>query len=182
MQVEIVNADKKIRYNFGDIWALVQPFYLFIIPFLLGRITVQFMSKDLADQVFICADVIIGMLLMYAGALIILEYKCSGIYQELKGKWHTKKLQRMLREYDLAGAELLSRGEGYVIELSLHRSKAIDLKEKKIEIPFQTELSQTDHLILDMSKMILYFPTGKKASERSEGRDGAYEDDHRLCN
>ena len=109
MQVEIVNADKKIRYNFGDIWALVQPFYLFIIPFLLGRFTVQFMSKDLADQVFICADVIIGMLLMYAGALIILEYKHSGIYQELKGKWYTKKLQRMLREYDLAGAELLPR-------------------------------------------------------------------------
>ena len=131
MQVEIVNADKKIRYNFGDIWALVQPFYLFIIPFLLGRITVQFMSKDLADQVFICADVIIGMLLMYAGALIILEYKHSGIYQELKGKWYTKKLQRMLREYDLAGAELLPRGEGYVIELSLHRLKRLNSKRKR---------------------------------------------------
>lgn len=26
MQIEIINADKKIRYNFGDIWALVQPY------------------------------------------------------------------------------------------------------------------------------------------------------------
>ncbi len=162
MQIEIINADKKIRYNFGDIWALVQPFYLFIIPLLLGRITVQFMSKDLADQIFICIDVIIGLLLMYAGALIILEYKCSGIYQELKGKWHTKKLQRMVGEYDLAGAELLPRGEGYLIEISLRQSKAISPKEKKIEIPFQTELSQTDHLILDMRKMILYFPAEGK--------------------
>ena len=162
MQIEIINADKKIRYNFGDIWALVQPFYLFIIPLLLGRITVQFMSKYLADQIFICIDVIIGLLLMYAGALIILEYKCSGIYQELKGKWHTKKLQRMLGEYDLAGAELLPRGEGYLIEISLRQSKAISPKEKKIEIPFQTELSQTDHLILDMRKMILYFPAEGK--------------------
>ena len=173
MQVEIINVDKKIRYNFGDIWALVQPFYLFIIPLLLGRTTVQFMSKDLADQIFICADVIIGLLLMYAGALIILEYKCSGIYQELKGKWHTKKLQSMLGEYDLAGAELLPRGEGYLIEISLRQSKAVSPKEKKIEIPFQTELSQTDHLILDMRKMILYFPADKKGSEKSEGRNGA---------
>ena len=163
MQVEIVNADKKIRYNFGDIWALVQPFYLFIFPFLMGRITVQFMSKDLTDQLFICAGVVMGILLMCAGALIILEYKYTGVYQELKGKWYTKKLQRILEEYDLAGAELLSRGEGYVIELSLHRSKEIDLKEKKIEIPFQTELSQTDHLILDMRKMVLYFTAEKKA-------------------
>ena len=44
---------------------------------------------------------------------------------------YEKAAENVLREYDLAGAELLPRGEGYVIELSLHRLKAIELKEKR---------------------------------------------------
>lgn len=51
MQVEIINADKKTRYNFGNIWALVQPFYLFIFPFLMeGRDGAYEDDHRLCDQ------------------------------------------------------------------------------------------------------------------------------------